>query len=104
MATVTKTVARYHDQAGIRLRKVFQYAGPASYATGGDSLTAAELGLGKIEAVNCVGAAWNGSAARILVYDYANSKMVWYVPNTGAEVGAATDLSLYTVRLEVLGR
>ncbi len=47
------------------------------------------------------GVAWNGSAVRLIAFDEANSKLVWYVPNTGSE--ATGDLSAYTAQIEVIG-
>ena len=99
MATIVRTTVRTQNNPGIR------YVGPASYATNGDSFTAQESGIGVIEQV-IFGVAVNaaGAAPRLLVYDYTNSKVRWFVPNTGDEVAAATDLSGYTVRTQVLGK
>lgn len=102
MATITQPV-RTRDAAGIRRRCVIDIAGPSSYATGGDPITAGELFLGTIEHFpDCL--AWNGSAVRLVHFDPDNSKLVWYVPNTGAEVADTTDLSGYSFRVEVMGK
>lgn len=103
MPTLNKTTIRYQDNAGVRRRRVVIYTGPASYATGGDAFTASDVSLGQLEfAPNAI--AHSGTATRLLAYDYTNAKYLWYVPNTGAEVAATTDLSAFTVRLEVAGK
>ena len=80
----------------------YVYTGPAAYVAGGDSLAPSDVGLGTIEAVIVTGSgAWNGSAMRLLTYDATNQKVVWYVPDTGAE--ASGDLSAYTATLIVIG-
>jgi hypothetical protein len=104
-ATISFTRARSKDYSGIRARVVCDYTGPSSYATGGDPLTPSDVKLGTIEHLT-LGVAVNASGAspRLLVYDYTNQKVLWFVPNTGSEVAAATDLSGYTVALSALGK
>jgi|SRR6267378_3376926 len=104
MPTITFSIARTKDEAGIRRRVIADYNGPASYVTGGDPLTAADVGLGVIEYITLDdGILWNGSAVRLCAYDFTNQKILVYVPNTGAEVAAATDLSAFNARFEAVG-
>jgi hypothetical protein len=74
--------------------------GPASYSAGGDSFAPSDFGWSTFDHVSCE-LAWSGTAARLVVYDYTNSKLVWYVPNTGSE--ASGDLSTYSLRVMVVG-
>ena len=104
MATIDKTVGPYHDKSGGHLRRIGGYTGPASYATGGDSFTAAEMSMGRIIKLNVAVAANAAlSTFRLLHWDPATQKVVWVVPNTGAEVAATTDLSGFTTRFEAIG-
>lgn len=79
------------------------YTGPASYVTGGDSLVPGDLKLGVIDAIFFT-VARSGTTIRLLVYDKTNEKVLWFVPNTGAEVAAATDLSGFTADMLALGK
>lgn len=101
--TLDRTVAPMAVASTTR-RQVATYTGPASYATGGDPVSPQDdLGWGKVYAV--LGAViTNGSAIRVGVFDPVASTIVWYVPNTGAEVAAAVDLSTFTGRLEFVGQ
>lgn len=103
--TLTLTNVRFRDTAGIRQRRVVTVTGPASYATGGMTIAPADVSLGTIESVGGVGGflAWSGTAVRLVVYDRTNGKFVWYVPNTGAEVAAAQDLSTFSANVELIG-
>ena len=101
MPTITKIGDGLQDKSSHYTRRVFQYTGPAAYVAGGDSLPPESIGLGRIDVMLC-GTAFNGSAIRLLAYDYTNKKVVWYVPNTGSE--ASGDLSAYTCRMEVIGK
>lgn len=102
MATLDRTTVPMHDASKDRLRKFPIYTGPTSYATGGDSLTAAECQLGKIHFVSPEFAT-NGTAILCLRYDYTNAKMKWF-DFAGNEIAAATNLSTYSARLEVIGQ
>lgn len=101
MPTLADTVFRSkRDVLSTHKAQFYVYTGPASYVAGGDSFTGDDVGLGNIDAI-LGGVAWNGSAVRLLVFDKTNSKIAWYVPNTGAE--ASGDLSAYTALIVVLG-
>lgn len=104
MPTITRTIGAFHDASNARIRKIGQYTGPASYATGGDPFTAANLGMSTIEllvtelAVNAAG------TVRGLQYDTAAGLLRWIVLDTGAEVAATTDLSGFSARFEAIGK
>lgn len=106
MANLSETTlpVQARDVAGVRRRWVGRYTGPASYspAAVGDPFAPGEVEMGAIGVVH--GVAWNGSAVRILVYDQTNSTVRWFIPNTGAEVAGAQDLSAFIADIEVVGR
>lgn len=106
MATLNRNVVQLFDRWGAHEARVLAYTGPSSYATGGDTLPGASISLGKqVEAVVglvIVNAALN--AIRVGVYDHTNGKILWFVPNTGAEVANGTDLSGFTGRFVALGK
>jgi len=81
------------------------YTGPASYATGGDSIDADDLGLSSIRALT-LGIAGDASniTPRLLRLNAAGTKIMWFVPNTGSEVANAPDLSAFTASLYAEGR
>ena len=77
--------------------------GPTSYDTGGVAI--ANLGdFGWGETHTLQGVLENGSAVRLLWLDRANQKVKIYVPNTGAEVAAAVDLSAFTGEIVATGK
>lgn len=100
MGTISK-LGPFQDRSGNYMRRVFKYAGPASYATGGDSLTPESIGLGRIEALLGL-TIWNGSAVFWGVWDATNKKIVFYSA-TGTEVTNATNLSAYVGYFEAIG-
>lgn len=94
------------DRLNDRMVVQAKYTGPASYATGGDAYLPASgdlLGMGEVYAV--AGAVISdGSAIRIGWWDYTNQKMLWFVPNTGAQVANAVDLSTFSGYLTFFGK
>jgi hypothetical protein len=102
--TLDETKFPARDRWNERMVREVRYTGPASYATGGDPVNApTELGMAEVYAVeqNIIG---NGSAVRLGFFDYTNQKIQWFVPNTGAEVAAAVDLSGFTGTLTFHGK
>lgn len=79
--------------------------GPASYVTGGDAFNANTVfGWNSIDALLFCGVAWDGAdAVRLLAWDRTNQKLLWFVPNTDAEVANGTDLSAFTVAVMAVG-
>ena len=90
------------DVSSTYRRQVAQYTGPASYTTGGESGLAAQVRMGKLFAV--LGSISDGSAVRLAQYDPATDKLLFFVPNTGAQVANAVDLSTFSGRLEFVGQ
>jgi len=86
-----------------RKRRLVEITGPASYTTGGEALSQGDLdrlmeagrGIGdviKFEAEHSTG-------GHTLVLDRANSKVMYF--NGTTQIGAATNLSAVTVRVDV---
>ena len=103
MATLSFTVAEPFDVAGTKRRTIGQYTGPASYVTGGDAFLANEVQIGVLDHV-IFEVATDGTNFRLLLYDHTNNTVVWIVPDTGAQVAAATDLSSFNARFEAVGK
>jgi len=108
MATLSETAlpVQARDVAGVRRRWIGRYTGPASYSPGGigDPFLPSEVEMGAIGSFK--GQAWNSgtAAVRILIYDQVNQTVRWFIPNTGAEVAGAQDLSGFVADIEVVGR
>lgn len=90
--------------------KVYDVTFDSSYATAGESLTAADVKLKKIEQLIVHGpaAAAAGTDAVFPKYDYTNSKLQAFWGNAGTasvapEVTSTTDLSTYICRITVIG-
>ncbi len=88
------------DRLNDRMVREVRYTGPASYAAGGDTALAADVGLSQIYGV--YGVITNGSAVRVAIWNFTTQALQFFVPNTGAE--ASGDLSGYTGTLLVTGR
>ena len=103
MASISRTIVRYFDVAGIRRRGVGVYQGPDAYVTGGDPVNAASYG--KLVEVVHYNPATDGTDIYTLSYDYGypTGLIKWFVPSTGLEVAADVDLSGFTTRFEVVG-
>lgn len=101
--TLNETSFPARDRWNDRLVREVRYTGPASYATGGDPVNASdELGMGEVFGV--YGTISDGSAVRVPFFDYANQKILWFVPDTGAEVAGAVDLSTFSGTLLFTGK
>lgn len=103
MPTLSFTAGRSKDVAGIRRRVTGVYTGPASYATGGDPLSAGQLGLGTIEFLDFANPVSATPACRLVGYDNTNAKVIWF-DLAGAEIGNGTDLSTFSCRFEAIGK
>lgn len=104
--SVDRSIGNYHDSSNARIRKIGKYVGPVAYVANGDPLTAAEIGLGVIEALFfTTGVPAGGGLATqyILTYDALNEKVIWFSNATGVEVVAGTDLSAVEIRFEAIG-
>jgi len=100
----TKFVAR--DRMNDRLVRQVRYTGPALYVAGGDPVNApTELGMGEVYAVlGNIGNNGGTVSTAILVpfFDYVTQKIMWFVPNTGAQ--ASGDLSGFVGTLTFFGK
>ncbi|HZI93367.1 MAG TPA: hypothetical protein VFE84_03930 [Patescibacteria group bacterium] len=102
MATLSQTAFKQsRDNWSTHKIQLVTYNGPSTYVAGGDALLPSDVGWSNFDGVDVLGVAWNGSAVRLVTYDYTNQKLVWYVPNTGSE--ASGDLSAYSARLMLIG-
>lgn len=101
MGTINK-IGDFQDRSGSYVRRIFQYAGPSSYATGGDSLTPESIGLGKIEALLGL-TITNGTNVYWGHYNRSTKKILWYSA-TATEIANATDLSAFTGHFEAIGK
>lgn len=101
---VDQTTVPKHDASADRIRKFITVSGPASYVTGGESMTPASIGMSRIDLFNpaCARAA-AGTSIRLCAYDGVNQKIQWYGENFN-EISNATDLSTYSAVVEVVGR
>lgn len=101
--TLTESNFPSRDRLNDRLVREVQYTGPASYATGGESVNAsADLGMAEVFGV--YGVIGDGSAVRIPFFNYTTQKIQWFIPNTGAEVANAVDLSTFSGTLLFHGK
>ena len=104
--TLSETSFPARDKTATRMIRQVRYTGPASYAAGGEAVNGpTELGMGEVYGVKGTIGNNNGAvstAIRIAHFDYANQKIQWFVPNTGAE--ASGDLSGYTGTLTFYGK
>lgn len=102
MPTLDLTTLQLQDASNTRIRRIGIYTGPASYATGGDSFTPANIAMGKIDMI-LFEHATNGTDLRLPRYERATAKVKWY-DLAGAEIANATDLSTYVTRFEAIGK
>lgn len=75
----------------------------STYATGGESLTPSQIGLGTIKTMLLTNPVSSVPAIRGATYNPSTSKLLAYTTSDGAEVANGTDLSAYTVNFEAIG-
>lgn len=109
LGTVTKVDAWVEGNKRVRIYDI-QLSTGANWTAAGESLTPAMVGLRKIVAVNALGPARSAVPTGFQVtYDYTNQKLIALAQGTaGAAVAMVavtgnTDLSTFTVRLEIVG-
>lgn len=102
MATVSRDAVQMFDRSATHERRVLSYTGPASYATGGDSLTPEEIALKGIAAIIGLTIS-NGTNVYFGYYNRSTKKILWYSA-TATEIPNATDLSGFTGRFEAIGK
>ena len=96
---------RQNDDAGVRRKRIMQFAGDASYLqANGTTIAAATVGLGYIEFLS-MPIISSGSAIYFSqnVYNSDGSVTITFYSATGTQVGNG-DLSTYTAVFEVSGR
>lgn len=88
------------------------HAGPASYTTGGETISPFPYGMTGIDFINLPNPAVSVSQNYqvVLVWptgqnglSLSSIKMMWIVLSTGLEVAASTNLSAERVRMQVIG-
>lgn len=100
--TSASRVTPFADKSAAFLRRVFRWAGPASYPTGGEVINVGNtFGIGTV-AVVLGGVASNGTDLRIARWNPSTNKMQWY-DLAGAEIANGTNLSAYSFIGEALG-
>jgi len=100
------TLTGYVDVWGKHGGAPIDHAGPASYTTGGQTLTASKYGLRSLDYVGgglSISGTYEAKGKAVKRGLSTTYKLVWYVVATGAEVTAATNLSAETVRLLAIG-
>jgi hypothetical protein len=109
MALTLSKVDAYVE--GNKRVRVYDVTFDSSYATGGESLLASDVGLKKVINVpDALAKNSTGTSGVPVVYDYANSKLQAYRYDGSSagkafleEVANAVDLSTFTVRLTFIG-
>ena len=71
----------------------------ASYPTGGEVVSPADLGLQSILFMHV-----NSKAGNLIQFDAAAVKLMAYVSSTGLQVASTTDLSAVSVRVRAVGQ
>lgn len=97
--TVTKTASGKSGTFGKHRFVVGTLTFDSSYATSGESLTAAELGLTRLDFIDI-----QDTVAYKIVYDKTNSKVLAYTRSSDAEVGSGVDISTTTTPFFAVGR
>lgn len=111
MALTLSKVANGSFTVGNKKVRTYDVTFDSSYATGGESLVASDVGLRKIIAVTGDGtftATEGGTTGVQVAYDYTNSKLQAFWGNAGTasvapEVTSTTDISTQTGRLVFIG-
>jgi hypothetical protein len=111
MAVAITRVTGADGVMGNKRRTVRDLVFSGNYATGGEALTAANLGLTRVETVTFHGQAKSTDAATStnVTYDYTNSKVLHYESGaSGAAEAEKTDAEAYptgsNVRVTAIGR
>lgn len=110
MALTLAAVSGANYVSGNKKVKVWDVTFDASYPTDGESLTASDVGLKKIQQVLPHGVAMNTAATSAVPvgYDFTNSKLLAFetgdtVSTVLDEVGNTESLDTYKVRITFIG-
>ena len=106
--TLTKIAA---FTSGNKRHRVYDVTFDSSYPTGGESLTASDVNLRKIEQLIVHGPATatrGGTTGVLATYDYTNSKLQAFWGNAGTasvlpEVTGTTDIATQICRITAIG-
>ena len=99
----------YPTKVGNKTLVILDHTGPASYATGGETVSAGEWFFSGIDMAKTAPLSMSGTYQVLTLYPAGGTarttsvKLAWYVVATGLEVGAAVNLSAEHVRVEILG-
>lgn len=96
------SVKNYIDSTSSQMLRTMRWTGPASYATGGEDVSPSVFGVGYVNAI-LAAVITDGATTRVGAWNAATGKLLWFVPNTNAEVANATNLSTFTGALVVFG-
>lgn len=99
--SLTITEVERRQSVGNYFEKLVDVTFDSSYPTGGEPLTASDLGFGSVLSV--VGDVLPSGAVRYVAYDRTNSKLLAFDAD-GAQIADTTSLATITVRLLVRGR
>jgi hypothetical protein len=97
-----RSVGNYFDSTKGHLLRVARWVGPASYVAGGEDVSPAVFGLGKIIAIQPV-LITDGTTTRLGVWNPVTQKLQFIVPNTNVEVAGAVNLSAFVGSIVVWG-
>lgn len=96
----------FENTTGALRETTFLHTGPASYATNGETITAAQLGLKQLSSVEVSG---DDTGAYFTVVKKSANKfvssfvLIWMTVASPAEVANTTDLSAKTVTIKAQG-
>ena len=105
MASFTLNPDDGRNVSGNRRTVTGIYTGPALYVTGGDPISANDVGLSDIRELDFgLAADANGANPRLLRLNAAGTKIMWYNPQTAAELVANAVLNGHTAVVRAVGR
>jgi hypothetical protein len=100
-----RSVGNYFDASSSFLRRVARWTGPNPYVSGGEPVSAATFGLGKIIVILGGQALDAAGGVRLSLYNPTTGKMMWYVDGAAGfvEVAGGVNLSTFSAPIEVIG-
>lgn len=93
--TLTLTNFPFRDKLMDRLVREVQYAGPASYVTGGDSISGTD-DLGSGEVFGVYGILSDGTNIRVPFWNYTTQKLMLWDPAAGTQAANGANVSAFT--------
>ncbi len=101
MTAAIRSVTTAPHSPGNRREAIMDFTPSTSYPALGEPITAADFGLGALDAVLVANV--SQTTALHARYDATNNSIRLYTSSTGAEVGTASDQSATTYRLVAFG-